>query len=61
MARLEQLVDVFCALLLPGDGRAGQLAYQVPDPDLEIVVDHLWDEVVLGERLHLFLARGDHA
>ena len=56
---LDHMINVLFNFLLSVDGRPCELNHQLADLDLECVVDHLWDEVVLGQSLHLLLASGD--
>ena len=58
---LDHMINVLFNFLLSVDGRPCELNHQLTDLDFKCVVDHLWDEVVLGQRLHLLLASGDQS
>lgn len=59
--QLDHMIDVLLNLLLSVDGWTCQLNHQFADLDLERIVDHLGDQVILGQRLHLLLLCDDHS
>lgn len=59
--QLDHMIHVLLDLLLSVDGWPCQLNHQFADLDLERIVDHLGDKVILSKCLHLLLPCGDHS